>query len=99
MKITKNMLREIIKEEILKEIELEQDFKKGMRVTFNKLEKVVKTTASGKQKVDYVRMPMQGVITKEPDIDRFSAEPGFATVAVDGEPEEITIRIAELRPA
>ena len=99
MKITKNMLREIIKEEILKEIELEQDFKKGMRVTFNKLEKVVKTTASGKQKVDYVRMPMQGVITKKPDIDRFSAEPGFATVAVDGEPEEITIRIAELRPA
>ena len=99
MKITKNMLREIIKEEILKEIELEQDFKKGMRVTFNKLEKVVRTTDSGKQKVDYVRMPMQGVITKEPDIDRFSAEPGFATVAVDGEPEEITIRIAELRPA
>lgn len=99
MKITKNMLRELIKEEILKEIELEQDFKKGMRVTFNKLEKVVKTTASGKQKVDYVRMPMEGVITKEPDIDRFSAEPGFATVAVDGEPEEITIRIAELRPA
>ena len=99
MKITKNMLRELIKEEILKEIELEQDFKKGMRVTFNKLEKVVKTTASGKQKVDYVRMPMQGVITKNPDIDRFSAEPGFATVAVDGEPEEITIRIAELRPA
>tara|TARA_A100001515_G_scaffold142623_1_gene141849 strand:- start:682 stop:981 length:300 start_codon:yes stop_codon:yes gene_type:complete len=99
MKITKNMLREIIKEEILKEIELEQDFKKGMRVTFNKLEKVVKTTASGKQKVDYVRMPMEGVITREPDIDRFSAEPGFATVAVDGEPEEITVRIAELRPA
>ena len=99
MKITKNMLREIIKEEILKEIELEQDFKKGMRVTFNKLEKVVRTTDSGKQKVDYVRMPMEGVITKEPDIDRFSAEPGFATVAVDGEPEEITIRIAELRPA
>ena len=99
MKITKNMLREIIKEEILKEIELEQDFKKGMRVTFNQLKKVVKTTASGKQKVDYVRMPMQGVITKDPDIDRFSAEPGFATVAVDGEPEEITIRIAELRPA
>ena len=99
MKITKNMLREIIKEELLKEIELEQDFKKGMRVTFNKLEKIVKTTASGKQKVDYVRMPMQGVITKDPDIDRFSAEPGFATVAVDGEPEEITIRIAELRPA
>lgn len=99
MKITKNMLREIIKEELLKEIELEQDFKEGMRVTFNKLEKIVKTTASGKQKVDYVRMPMQGVITKDPDIDRFSAEPGFATVAVDGEPEEITIRIAELRPA
>ena len=99
MKITKNMLREIIKEEILKEIELEQDFEKGMRVTFNQLKKIVKTTASGKQKVDYVRMPMQGVITKDPDIDRFSAEPGFATVAVDGEPEEITIRIAELRPA
>ena len=99
MKITKELLIEMIKEELLKEIELEQDFKKGMRVTFNKLEKVVKTTASGKQKVDYVRMPMQGVITKEPDIDRFSAEPGFATVAVDGEPEEITIRIAELRPA
>ena len=99
MKITKELLIEMIKEELLKEIELEQDFKKGMRVTFNQLKKIVKTTASGKQKVDYVRMPMQGVITKEPDIDRFSAEPGFATVAVDGEPEEITIRIAELRPA
>ena len=99
MKITKALLRTIIKEELLKEIEMEQDFKKGMRVTFNKLEKVIKTTASGRQKVDYVRMPMEGVIVAEPMIDRTSAEPGYAEVKVDGEPDTVTIRIAELRPA
>ena len=99
MKITKALLRTIIKEELLKEIEMEQDFQKGTRVTFNKLEKVIKTTASGRQKVDYVRMPMEGVIVADPIIDRTSAEPGYAEVKVDGEPDTITIRIAELRPA
>ena len=99
MKITKALLRTIIKEELLKEIEMEQDFQKGMRVTFNKLEKVIKTTASGRQKVDYVRMPMEGVIVADPIIDRTSAEPGYAEVKVDGMPGTVTIRIAELRLA
>ena len=47
MKITKTLLRKIIKEEILKEYGMEQDFKPGMRVGWNALAKVVKTTASG----------------------------------------------------
>ena len=103
MKITKSLLRTIIKEEILKEYGMEQDFKKGMRVTFNKLEKVVKTKTmpSGREKttVDYVRVPMEGVIVEKPMIDRTSAQPGYAVVKVDGEPDTVTIRIAELRPA
>ena len=50
MKITKELLREMIKEELLKEYGMEQDFKPGMMVTWSELKKIVKTTASGKEK-------------------------------------------------
>ena len=88
MKITKTLLRKIIKEEILKEYGMEQDFKPGMRVGWNTLAKVVKKTASGKEKVDYVRMPMEGEIVSV-EMDRYSAEPGYAMVAVEGEREPL----------
>ena len=42
MKITKDLLRKIIKEEILKEYGMEQDFQPGMRVGWNSLEKIIK---------------------------------------------------------
>jgi len=98
MKITKAELLDMIKEEILKEYGMEQDFKKGMRVTWNTLKKITKTTASGREKVDYVRMPMEGVIVSV-EMDRYSAEPGFAMVAVEGEPKPVMVDLSELDPA
>ena len=98
MKLTSSLLRTIIKEEILKEYGMEQDFQPGMRVGWNNLEKVVKTTASGRQKVDYVRMPMEGEIISV-EMDRYSAEPGFAMVAIEGEPKPVMVDLTELFPA
>jgi hypothetical protein len=95
MKITKTLLRKIIKEEILKEYGMEQDFKPGMRVSWNTLEKVIKKTASGREKVDYVRMPMDGKIVSV-EMDRFSAEPGFAMVAIEGEREPKMVPLTDL---
>ena len=97
MKFTKNLLRKIIKEQILKEYGMEQDFKPGMKVNWNSLEKVVKKTASGREKVDYVRMPMEGEIVKG-EMDRYSAEPGFAMVAVEGESKPMMVDLTELFP-
>ena len=95
MKITKDLLRKLIKEEILKEYGMEQDFQPGMRVGWNSLEKIIKTTASGREKVDYVPMPMEGEIVSA-DMDRYSAEPGFAMVAVEGEREPDMVKLTEL---
>ena len=98
MKITKDLLRKIIKEEILKEYGMEQDFKPGMKVNWNSLEKIIKKTASGREKVDYVRMPMEGEIVSV-EMDRYSAEPGFAMVAVEGEREPVMVPLTDLDPA
>jgi hypothetical protein len=95
MKITKDLLRKIIKEELLKEYGMEQDFKPGMRVSWNNLEKVIKKTASGREKVDYARMPMEGEIVSV-EMDRYSAEPGFAMVAVEGKREPIMVALTDL---
>ena len=59
MKITKELLQQVVTEtlkrtgHISEAFRMEKDFKKGMPVTWNTLEKVVKKTASGRQKVDY----------------------------------------------
>ena len=98
MKITKTLLRKIIKEEILKEYGMEQDFKPGVRVSWNTLEKVIKKTASGREKVDYVRMPMEGEIVNV-EMDRYSSEPGFAMVAIKGKREPVMVALTDLDPA
>ena len=98
MKLTKSLLRTIIKEEILKEYVMEQDFQPGMRVNWNSLEKVIKKTASGREKVDYVRMPMEGEIVSV-EMDRYSAEPGFAMVAIEGSREPVMVALTDLDPA
>jgi hypothetical protein len=98
MKLTATLLRKIIKEEILKEYGMEQDFKPGMRVGWNSLEKVIKKTASGREKVDYVRLPMEGEIVSV-EMDRYSAEPGFAMVAIEGEREPKMVPLTDLDPA
>ena len=98
MKLTKTLLRTIIKEELQEAFGMEQDFKPGMRVGWNTLEKIIKKTASGREKVDYVRMPMEGEIVSV-EMDRYSAEPGFAMVAVDGEREPVMVALTDLDPA
>ena len=98
MKLTKTLLRTIIKEELQEAFGMEQDFKPGMKVNWNSLEKVIKKTASGREKVDYVRMPMEGKIVSV-EMDRYSAEPGFAMVAIEGEREPVMVDLTELMPA
>ena len=98
MKLTKEVIVEMIKEQLQEAFGMEQDFKPGMMVTWNELKKIVKTTASGKEKVDYVRMPMMGEIVSV-EMDRYSAEPGFAMVAVEGEPKPVMVALTELDPA
>ena len=48
MKLTKQVIVEMIKEQLQEAFGMEQDFKPGMMVTWSELKKVVKTTASGK---------------------------------------------------
>ncbi len=98
MKITKEVIVEMIKEQLQEAFGMEQDFKPGMKVNWNSLEKITKKTASGREKVDYVRMPMEGEIVKV-EMDRYSAEPGFAMVAVEGEREPVMVALTELDPA
>ena len=95
MKLTKTLLRTIIKEELQEAFGMEQDFKPGMKVNWNSLEKIIKKTASGREKVDYVRMPMEGKIVSV-EMDRYSAEPGFAMVAVEGESQPVMVDLTEL---
>ena len=103
MKITEELLREVVTKTLVKTghiseaFRMEKDFKKGMPVTWNTLEKVIKKTASGREKVDYVRKENEGFIM---DLVRAPAghnEPGLAVVKdVDGNSQEIAI--TELTP-
>jgi len=95
MKITKDLLRTLIKEQIEEAFGMEQDFKPGMPVQWSELKKVFKKTASGREKVDYERVPMTGVIMKV-EMDRFSTEPGFAVVDVDGQDTPAEVDLTEL---
>ena len=56
MKLTKDVIKALIKEELQESFRMEADFEPGTMVNWNVLAKVVKTTSSGKQKVDYERM-------------------------------------------
>jgi len=104
MKITEEILREIVTEtltrtgHISEAFRMEKDFKRGMPVTWNSLEKVVKKTASGREKVDYVRKQNEGYIMDLVTAPRGSLEPGLAIVKdLDGNSQEIAI--TELSPA
>ena len=64
MKLTKSLLRTIIKEELQESFGLERDFQPGASVHWNVLAKVIKTTATGREKVDYERMMMTGEVVE-----------------------------------
>jgi len=103
MKITKELLQQVVTEtlkrtgHISEAFAMEKDFKKGMPVSWNTLEKVVKTTASGRKKVDYERVANKGYIMDLVRAPSGHNEPGLAIVKdLDGKSHEIAI--TELTP-
>jgi len=98
MKITKELLQQVVTEtlkrtgHISEAFRMEKDFKRGMPVTWNTLEKVVKKTASGREKVDYERKQNKGYIMDVVRAPRGSVEPGLAVVKdLDGNSQEIAL--------
>ena len=92
MKLTKTLLRKLIKEEI----ELEGDFTVGSKVWWYPTERVVKTRpSSGKKYVDYERVEKTGEIL---ELYRSGGiVGGAARVMPDGDGGSIEIEISELR--
>lgn len=70
MKITESLIREVVTKSLARlksknlteAFRLESDFKPGARVTWNTIEKVVKTTASGNKKADHERVAHVGEV-------------------------------------
>ncbi len=98
MKITKTLLRTLIKEEIQEAFRMEKDFRKDMPVSWNTLEKVVRTTASGREKVDYERVTNTGIIVGLNVAPPGHNEPGTAMVKVEGERIPVEVDLTELSP-
>ena len=103
MKITKELIKQVVTEtlkrtgHITEAFRMEKDFKKGMAVSWNTLEKVVKKTASGREKVDYERVANNGHILDLVTAPLGHNEPGLAIVRdLDGNSHEIAI--TELTP-
>jgi hypothetical protein len=104
MKITKELLKQVVTEtlkrtgHITEAFRMEKDFKKGMPVSWNTLEKVVKKTASGREKVDYERVSNKGYIMDMITAPSGHNEPGLAVVKdLDGKSHEVAL--TELTPA
>tara|TARA_R110000737_G_scaffold47113_1_gene66970 strand:- start:371 stop:661 length:291 start_codon:yes stop_codon:yes gene_type:complete len=96
MIITKKELRQIIKEELNEAFRMEADFQPGTMVNWNVLAKVVKTTSSGRQKVDYERMTMTGAVKES---IRSGGEPGGVVIVVDPDGNTHEVEISELSHA
>ena len=104
MKITEKLLRKVVTETlkrtgyVTEAFRMEKDFKKGMAVSWNTLEKVVKKTASGREKVDYERVSNEGYIMDMITAPSGHNEPGLAVVKdLDGKSHEVAL--TELTPA
>ena len=96
MKITKEELRKIIKEELNEAFRMEADFTPGTMVNWNVLAKVVKTTSSGRQKVDYERMTMTGAVK---ELLRSGGDVGGVAIVVDPDGNSHEIEVSELSHA
>ena len=104
MKITEELLKHVVTEtlkrtgHITEAYAMEKDFKKGMPVSWNTLEKVIKKTASGREKVDYERVSNKGYIMDMITAPSGHNEPGLAVVKdLDGKSHEVAL--TELTPA
>ena len=94
MKITKNLLRTLIKEAINEQgFRLETDFQPGQMVNWNVLAKVMKTTPSGRQKVDYERMMMTGEVA---ELLTSGSDVGGVAIVMDPDGNSHEIEISEL---
>ena len=96
MKITKDLIRSIIKEELNEAFRMEDDFAPGTMVNWNVLAKVVKTTSSGRQKVDYERMTMTGAVK---ELIRSGGAVGGVAIVVDPDGNSHEVEISELSHA
>lgn len=96
MKITKDLLRTIIKEELNEAFRMEADFAPGTMVNWNVLAKVVKTTSSGRQKVDYDRMTMTGAVQ---EIVTSGSDVGGVVIVLDPDGNTHEVEISELSHA
>jgi hypothetical protein len=102
--VNEDFIRKVVSESIKKTktvreaFRMEQDFKKGMPVSWNSLEKVTKKTASGREKVDYERLPRSGEIIGLEVAPPGHNVPGYALVKdSDGKTHEVDL--TELTPA
>tara|TARA_R110000851_G_scaffold151857_1_gene293300 strand:+ start:233 stop:556 length:324 start_codon:yes stop_codon:yes gene_type:complete len=94
MKITKTLLRTLIKEVINEQgFRLEKDFQPGQMVNWNILARVIKTTASGRQKVDYERMTMTGEVA---ELLTSGGAVGGVVIVMDPEGNSHEVEISEL---
>jgi len=93
MKLTKNLLRSLIKEQIEEAFRMEKDFKPGVEVTWNSLEKVEKTTSSGRTKIDYERKQMSGTVE---ELLRSGGAVGGAAIIRDKEGNSHEVEVSEL---
>ena len=98
MKVTEELIRKVVTESIKKTksireaFRMEADFKPGTMVNWNVLAKVVKTTSSGRQKVDYDRMNMTGAVQELIRAPGSSAVGGVAIILdPDGNSHEVEI--------
>jgi hypothetical protein len=104
LEITESLIRKVVTEtlkrtgHITEAYAMEKDFKKGMPVSWNTLEKVIKKTASGREKVDYERVSNKGYIMDMITAPSGHNEPGLAVVKdLDGKSHEVAL--TELTPA
>jgi|TARA_R110000824_G_scaffold400995_1_gene610196 hypothetical protein len=94
MKITKDLLRTLIKEALNEQgFRLEKDFQPGQTVTWNVLAKVIKTTATGREKVDYERMTMTGEVA---ELLTSGGAVGGVAIVMDPDGNSHEIEVSEL---
>ena len=93
MKITKDLLRTLISEQIQEAFRMEKDFQPGVEVTWNSLEKVEKTTASDRTKIDYERKAMSGTVE---ELMRSGGKEGGLAIVRDKDGNSHEVEVSEL---
>ena len=99
MKITKEVLRKVIAESlentkaIREAFRMEKDFQPGTEVIWNTLEKVTKTTASGKEKLDYERVSHVGRVM---ELLRSGGATGGVAIVMDDSGNSHEVEVSEL---